>query len=62
MLDFLHTAWIACALWDHLISHFGQAAQVDFIPWSLAVGSPPYFSANFHLGNSLDDNRIHGVF
>jgi len=33
----LHTVWVACALWDHLISHFGQGAQVDYIPWSLAM-------------------------
>lgn len=37
MLDFFHTIWVACALWNHLISHFGQGAQVDYIPWSLAM-------------------------
>jgi len=37
ILDFLHIVWVVCALWDHLISHFGQGAQVDYIPWSLAM-------------------------
>jgi len=37
ILDFLHIIWVVCALWDHLISHFGQGAQVDYIPWSLAM-------------------------
>jgi len=37
ILDFLHIIWVACALWDHLIAHYGQEAQVDYIPWSLAM-------------------------
>jgi hypothetical protein len=37
ILDSFHTIWVACALWNHLISHFGEGAQIDFIPWSLAI-------------------------
>jgi len=36
-LDFFHTIWVATALWDHLISHFGEGDRVDYIPWSLAL-------------------------
>ncbi|KAH9485982.1 hypothetical protein JR316_0000044 [Psilocybe cubensis] len=36
-LDFCHTIFITTALWDHLIAHFGDAARIDFIPWSLAI-------------------------
>jgi len=36
-LDFFHTIWVATALWDHLIAHFGETHRIDFIPWSLAV-------------------------
>ncbi|KAF6749249.1 hypothetical protein DFP72DRAFT_913710 [Ephemerocybe angulata] len=37
MLDTLHSAFIATALWDHLIRHFGNAEHVDYVPWSLAL-------------------------
>ncbi|KAJ2913656.1 hypothetical protein MD484_g6756, partial [Candolleomyces efflorescens] len=37
MLDTLHSAFITAALWDHLISHFGDSARIDHVPWSLAL-------------------------
>ncbi|KDR71446.1 hypothetical protein GALMADRAFT_786596 [Galerina marginata CBS 339.88] len=36
-LDFCHTIFVSVALWDHLIAHFGDAARIDYIPWSLAI-------------------------
>ncbi|KAJ2930327.1 hypothetical protein H1R20_g6781, partial [Candolleomyces eurysporus] len=37
MLDTLHSAFITTALWDHLISNFGNAQRIDHVPWSLAL-------------------------
>ncbi|PPR03488.1 hypothetical protein CVT26_007894 [Gymnopilus dilepis] len=36
-LDICHTLWVAMALWDHLIAHFGDVNRIDYIPWSLAI-------------------------
>ncbi|TFK33585.1 hypothetical protein BDQ12DRAFT_406751 [Crucibulum laeve] len=36
-LDFGHTIFVSASIWDHLISHFGDAERIDFIPWSLAL-------------------------
>ncbi|KJA19166.1 hypothetical protein HYPSUDRAFT_190082 [Hypholoma sublateritium FD-334 SS-4] len=36
-LDCCHTTSVGAALWDHLISHFGDLNRIDYIPWSLAI-------------------------
>jgi hypothetical protein len=36
-LDMCHTTFIWISIWDCFISHFGDIARIDVIPWSIAV-------------------------
>ncbi|KAJ3517523.1 hypothetical protein NLJ89_g465 [Agrocybe chaxingu] len=36
-LDFWHTIFVTISLWYHLIEHFTEPENIDYIPWSLAM-------------------------
>ncbi|TFK35329.1 hypothetical protein BDQ12DRAFT_635230, partial [Crucibulum laeve] len=55
ILDFCHSGFICAAIWDYFIINFGNAPEIDFIPFTLCL----LYHLNFCAVHSFFAHRIY---